>query len=230
MNESRHKNPETSSTLLRDLRDTGDAARWAAFERAYRPFVYRILVGIGRTHPGLLPDMFEDVMQETLIALMKKFPDFEYDRDAGTFRGYLRGIVGNKAMAVAERRWRRGMVVFNSDVLAAVEEHPENNGNDAVAERLDMAREIWRLLMRRTFDGRKYTRQSQEIFYKLISGKNTAGELAQQYGMERNAVYQLKNRVLKDIKAGMKAVEHGSGDLLNLLETLLREEAENGKC
>ena len=220
----------TSSTLLRSLRDTGDAARWAYFEKTYSHFIKSILYGLLGRYGSLQPEMFEDVMQETMIALMKQFPTFEYDRNKGTFRGYLYGIVVNKVKTLLRKHAKDRKLQISSEVTdIALERQSMESDADAVAERLEITHEIWVLLLRRVFDGSRYTCQSQEVFTALVSGTYSVDELAQKYGMKPNAIYQLRSRVMRDIKAIIKSIEYSSGDLLDLLESMLNEERENEK-
>lgn len=230
MSEKKHDDMKTSSTLLRDLRSTGDEIRWTIFERTYRPLMRSMLHKMQRTLPGLNKSYFDDIIQETLVFLMKKFPTFTYDRSRGSFRGFLRGVLENKARKEMDKYWRNGRVEYNSEKADSAGLNLEAGKEaDASAEQSELTCELWKLLLRRVFDGRKYTPRSQEIFKRLVSGVSPS-ELAGQYSMSENAIYQLKNRVFRDIRNMIRRnMTNDCEDMLDLAEKMLKEEVDNEK-
>ena len=80
--------------------------------------------------------------------------------------------------------------------------------------------------LRRAFEEGRYTAQSQEIFTALVSGTYSVDELALQYDMKPNAIYQLKSRVTRDVAKRIESYKkkYGSDDLLDLWENMLNEE------
>ena len=85
--------PETSTTILRDLAQDSQHARWGEFVARYRPMMEAFM---RERFPSVDAD---DVIQETLIALIKAFPVYHYSpEEKGHFRNYLTGILRNKAL------------------------------------------------------------------------------------------------------------------------------------
>ena len=64
--------PETSTTLLRDLAQDSQHARWAEFVERYRPMMEAFM---RERFPTVEAD---DVIQETLIALIETLPVYHY--------------------------------------------------------------------------------------------------------------------------------------------------------
>ena len=64
--------PTTSTTLLRDLAQDSQHARWGEFVARYRPMMEAYM---RERFPSLEAD---DVIQETLIELIKVFPIYHY--------------------------------------------------------------------------------------------------------------------------------------------------------
>lgn len=91
--------PRTSITLLTDLAADAANARWSEFVRHYDGLMRAFL----REHyPSAEED---DVLQETLLALMKALPDYHYTPDEhGYFHDYLLGILKHKATDQLRRR------------------------------------------------------------------------------------------------------------------------------
>ena len=87
------KIPTTSTTLLRDLAQDSQHARWGEFVARYRPMMEAFM---RERFPSLDAD---DVIQETLIAVWAALPSYRYAPDErGHFHNYLTGILRNKAL------------------------------------------------------------------------------------------------------------------------------------
>ena len=85
--------PATSTTLLRDLANDSQHARWSEFVTRYRPMMEAFM---RERFPSLDAD---DVIQETLIAVWVALPSYRYAPDEkGCFHNYLTGILRNKAL------------------------------------------------------------------------------------------------------------------------------------
>ena len=96
--------PTTSKTLLRDLGADARSPRWAEFISRYRPMMESFLAA---RYPSLAPDA-DDLVQETLVALLRALPDYRYvPGEQGSFHNYLTGILRNKAASLLRRRGRR---------------------------------------------------------------------------------------------------------------------------
>ena len=63
----------------------------------------------------------------------------------------------------------------------------------------------------------------RSIFLRLASGQSTVRGLAAEFGLEENAIYQLKKRVLTRFEAKAAALRAGGADLADLLEKLAAE-------
>ena len=85
--------PTTSTTLLRDLANDSQHARWSEFVTRYRPMMEAFM---RERFPSLDAD---DVIQETLIAVWAALPSYRYvPEEKGYFHNYLTGILRNKAL------------------------------------------------------------------------------------------------------------------------------------
>jgi RNA polymerase sigma factor (sigma-70 family) len=74
----------TRSSLLVRLRNLADEAGWQEFFDTYWQLIYGVALKAGLTAAEA-----EDVVQETLIAVAKKMPGFEYVGRRDSFRGWL---------------------------------------------------------------------------------------------------------------------------------------------
>ena len=98
--------PVTSQTLLRDIAGDSQSVRWSEFVGRYRPMMEAY---VHEYFPYLETD---DLVQETLIALVEKLPTYKYNpKETGHFRNYLTGILKRKALRVCSQDKRRGEVM-----------------------------------------------------------------------------------------------------------------------
>ncbi len=230
--DNRFSGPTTSMGLLRDLGGEAESARWTEFVRLYDPLFRYWLAGMRKTHPSLSQMLDDDIVQETLVFMMKAFPKFKYDPERGHFRGFLYQCLRNKALKVMEsyRLLRGGKVLFDSDMaetLSAQTAEPENSSSALGFDGIH--REIWDILLKRVFSSGKFSKQSQTVFKLVVEGEMPTEEIGARYGLKANAVYQLKTRVLKAMKRHLESVRRESDDLVELLDALLAEEIENGR-
>lgn len=66
------------------LRHWDDHDSWREFFNTYGQLVYAVAI-----KSGLTPSEAEDVVQETVIYVAKKMPDFRYNPAGGSFKGWL---------------------------------------------------------------------------------------------------------------------------------------------
>lgn len=78
----------TRRSLLDRLKDAGDHASWEDFHRTYRG----LLLGVAR-RAGLNDHEAEEAVQDTLIAVAKRLPEFRYEPGKDSFKGWLLRIV-----------------------------------------------------------------------------------------------------------------------------------------
>ena len=74
----------TRASLLHALKDPDNHARWDEFHRTYRG----LLVGVAR-RSGLNEHEAEEAVQDTLLAVSQKMPEFRYDPAKDSFKGWL---------------------------------------------------------------------------------------------------------------------------------------------
>jgi len=114
----------TRASLLNRLKDAGDDTSWQEFHRTYRG----LLVGVAR-RAGLNEHEALEAVQDTLIAVAKKMPEFRYEPGKDSFKGWLLRIVRWK---IVDQVRRRGQA---AESVAAEEQA-------SVAERLALTEDL----------------------------------------------------------------------------------------
>src|SRR5690349_9984870 len=92
---------DTNETLLERVRKTDAHEAWKLFYEQY----WAVILGYARKL-GLNPHQAEEVLQETMVTLMRQLPEFQYDRSRGKFRNFLLTIVHRKSLAALRRTKR----------------------------------------------------------------------------------------------------------------------------
>jgi len=74
----------TRWSLLDRLKDWDDQESWREFFVTYRHLIFGVAIKAGLTEAEA-----EDVVQETVISVAKKMPEFKANPEAGSFKGFL---------------------------------------------------------------------------------------------------------------------------------------------
>lgn len=184
--------PTTSTTLLRDI--SGDAlhARWGEFVVRYRPMMEAFL---REYFPHLDAD---DIIQETLIALVEKLPQYKYvPKETGYFHNYLTGILKRKALRVCARDKRRG------EVMEDFKNTPSVNASDTDAAREEQRwrESIYEIALEQVLADDSIQSRTKQIFLRTAVDGERPEDVAESFGIKRNAVDQAKNRIVEKIRA-----------------------------
>jgi len=77
----------TRASLLKRLRDWDDHESWQQFFNTYWKLIYSVA-----RKSGLADADCQDIVQETIIYVAKKMPDFRYDSSMGSFKAWLMNL------------------------------------------------------------------------------------------------------------------------------------------
>lgn len=222
--------PETSSTMLRDLANGADSVRWTEFVDLYTPVLaYWLQCLRNGPLPSLSPDMFDDIIQETMVSLMKLFPQRRYDRDRARFRTLLQTILRKRALDCLEDSGNARLRFMPDEEMRFVREErsvPGFDGNENDEESRQLRSELSRLIVDRVFRKSNFSGRSKAIFMRLAAGESVA-VLSEEYGVDRNAIYQIKNRVVAKLTEKARELQRESGDILDMICALEREGESN---
>src|SRR6185369_1552791 len=103
----------TRRTLLSRLRNLGDDASWRVFFDTYWRLIYNVARKAG------LPDSdAQDVVQDTVIAVARKMPEFRYDPSKGSFKQWLLLITRRRIHDHLRRLYRSAPVATPAQAQA----------------------------------------------------------------------------------------------------------------
>ena len=173
------------------------------FHARYQPMMQAYL---RRNFPSLDAD---DIIQETFISLVKLLPDYKYDpKENGHFHNYLTGILRRRALKAKERVARRTEVMEDygkesSGGLGDMEEK-EKSWRESLYEIA-----LNQLLADRTVQGR-----TKQVFVRTVINREKPEAVAAAFRIERNAVDQIKSRMMDKLRKLIVALE--KADTANL--------------
>lgn len=179
--------PATKISLIETISNCPDSARWTEFCRIYEQPMRAYLA----THfPTIEAD---DVIQETLVALMKALPNYRYDPDRkGHFRNYLIGIIRHKAVSEIRRRQAEA---DNIDAYAKNRvEHFHDDEDDANSD--SMRKAIFEAAVTQLMADDSISSATREIFRHVVLMHEKPAQVAAEFGTTRNNVDQIKNRMI----------------------------------
>ena len=188
----------TRQSLLSRLKDWNDQESWKVFFNTYWKLIYNAAM-----KAGLSDAEAQDVVQETIIAVLKSMPNFEYDIKKGSFKGWLLRLTSWRIADQLRKRQlgieyqkrepdtstRTGTVERLPDPLslkleASWDEEWERNLVDAAIERV-----------KRKVDPKQY-----QLFDLYVFKKWSVTKVARTLKVNPGKVYLIKHRINNLIK------------------------------
>ena len=196
--------PETSTTLLRDLAQETPSARWGEFVRRYRPMMEAFL---RERFPSVDAD---DVMQETLVALRNAMPSYRYvPGENGHFRNYLTGILRHRAIRAVEAEKCR-------DSVKELLRRDAPQATDAAAdEENEWKRSLMEIALQQLLSDESVHALTREVFRRVAVNGEKPEAVGLSLGISRNAVDQMKSRMMAKLKRLVKALGDADGQVEN---------------
>ena len=195
--------PKTSVSLLEALSGDASSVRWTEFYNKYEGPMRAFL----QAHfPTVEAD---DVIQETLIALVKCLPNYRYVPDEhGYFHNYLMGIVKHKALDIVRRQTARS--VIRSQLEKEEQERMKRfqEPRDEAEEEADWQNAVKEAALEQLLADDSISLATREVFRHVALMHEPPMKVASQFGITRNNVDQIKARLiarLKDLIADMTA-------------------------
>lgn len=189
--------PSTRPSLLVRIRDLEDQEAWSQFVDIYAPVVYAFA-----KKRGLQEADASDLAQEVLRAVAASASRFNYDPNAGSFRGWLFTVARNKLHDFVAARSRQCQGSGDAGVQAILNEQ-EAPGEESLWEE-----EYQQQLLHWAADRVRgsFEESSWRAFWlQAVDGKS-GKEAADTLSMTLAAVYMAKSRVLASLKAEIQQI------------------------
>jgi RNA polymerase sigma-70 factor (ECF subfamily) len=176
---------------LERLRRPGDDDAWARFVRLYTPLLFH-----WAGQAGVAPDETHDLVQDVLLTLVQKLPEFQYDQSK-SFRGWLRTVTLNKWRECCRRAAQRGKDAgMDLDAVAA----PADEAFWEREYRQHLANRALQLIQN------DFEENTWKVFWRHVVEEQPVNQVAADLDISTKAVYLAKARVLRRLRqelAGM---------------------------
>jgi RNA polymerase sigma factor (sigma-70 family) len=189
---------QTRATLLHRIIKERDEKSWDEFVLYYKDFIYLICCKMNLNHHDA-----NDIVQQVLVKLWKKFPDFEYD-ETKRFRSWLCRIIQNTAIDFFRKV---------SSVNKLKENFKAEKWTAELPEIEDIADREWNdYLTTKALENIKphFSEKSIEIFLKLARGIK-AKELEKEYDLQPDVVYVYRKRIRDKLKDELRRIKQDLG-------------------
>jgi RNA polymerase sigma factor (sigma-70 family) len=195
----------TRRTLLSRLRDLEDGESWRTFFNLY----WRLLYNVAR-RSGLAESDAQEIVQETVIAVARKMPEFRYNPECGTFRQWLLRITRRRIIDHLRRVYREpARADLAPELLDAIDEHA-----GAITDRSAGAIEaVWdEEWQRATFEAAlarvrtAVNPQHFQVFDYCVLKEWPAAKVAATLGLNAAQVYLAKHRVGQAMKRAVRQI------------------------
>jgi RNA polymerase sigma-70 factor (ECF subfamily) len=180
----------TSESLLDRLKVDNAHEAWREFYRMYWRVILRYAQRL-----GLDEHQSKDVLQETMVTLMRLLPEFAYNRRIGRFRNFLLTVVHRKTLAVlraAQRRPEDPWTDENGDERVRWSSEPPGD--------LEWQRACFDEALRKLREDPAISAGTRSIFEAYVLEEQPAADVAAAFGVKENAVYQIRNRMMRRLQ------------------------------
>ena len=213
------RTPTTRKSLLDDLAQNPDSERLDEFARLYEPVMRRYAMRAqARLRNGLSEADRDDLVQEAFISVRRALAQFRYDPSKGKFRNYLSLTIRNLAWRF--QRKSASTRLADSETLATLADSRDGSQSDAETRELMLS--VWSVAYALVVAKRGFTPNTLAIFRSHVLEDNPVDPVAAEFKVKANAVYQIKDRILRAVRAEIASAQPPGGGLVELHEELLR--------
>lgn len=185
----------TRATLLHRITKERDEKTWDEFVHYYKDFIYLICCKMNLNHHDA-----NDIVQQVLLKLWKKFPDFDYD-ETKRFRSWLCRIIQNTSIDFFRKVASRNKLKDN---------FKEESWTSNLPEIEAIANSEWNdYLTTKALENVKqhFSEKSIEIFLRMAAGEK-AKDLEVEYGLQPDVVYVYRKRIRTKLKDELRRLQN----------------------
>jgi RNA polymerase sigma-70 factor (ECF subfamily) len=169
---------ETSLSLLQRLANNADSQAWGEFCRLYEP-----LLRVWLDRYGIQACDADDLVQDTLLALVADIQRFQHPGHAGAFRGWIRSILVNRLRTYWRKRRNTPAVPGTSDFWARLDELEDPNSSLSHLWNTEHDRHVLGQLLERVAP--QFAESTYGMFRRYVLENVNAPQVAAEWGGNR---------------------------------------------
>ena len=190
----------TRKSLLSRLRDPENEDSWRVFFDTYGKLIYGAAV-----RAGLTSSEAQDVVQDTVLCVAKKIPEFKYDPEAGSFKGWLLQLTRWRIVDQFRKRKSLETSLAREERMAEAEKAGDQN---------DVLESYWeqeweRYILDAALDRvrKKVDPKHFQIFDEYVLKERPVLEVRNRLRVSATQVYLIKHRVGNLVKKELEELK-----------------------
>jgi RNA polymerase sigma-70 factor (ECF subfamily) len=188
----------TRSTLLVRIRNPDDHASWVEFVDLYMPLLHAYAYKLGFQDADSA-----DAAQETLLRVAQAISTENYQREKGTFRGWLFTIHRNTLRLLATKSKRQPAGTGDTDMVRLLQEQPDREQLDLWDTEYRTRLFHWAAQKTKPW----FQATTWDAFWRTSVENQSVTTVANDLGLSVGAVYIARSRVLSKIREEIQIAE-----------------------
>jgi RNA polymerase sigma factor (sigma-70 family) len=188
----------TDWSAIRRLVQPEDVPAWNEFYARYGPLIRGFAL-----KTGLAPDEADDVVQDTVVSMVKQFPRFRFDPAAGSFKSWLLQLAHWRILNQRKKRLRFDRADLGPGAGSLLESATTPTEERVPDPAGDALRAIWDAEWEQAVIGLALARlrrqeplRHYQVFYLNVIKGQSPSEVARALGTSIPQVYLVKHRLL----------------------------------
>jgi RNA polymerase sigma-70 factor (ECF subfamily) len=184
---------DTSGSFLDSLRDASDEGAWSRLVDLYSPLIRGWL-----TRRGTAAGDVEDVSQEVLAVVVRRFPEFRRQPQTGAFRAWLRTITVNCLRDHWRRNNKQPTAVGGTDFGVIVQQLEDPHSDLSGLWDREHDEHVTQFLLKQIRPD--FAEKTWNAFQRFAIDGLSADEVANELQTTANAVFIAKSRVMAALR------------------------------
>ena len=196
---------ETRSSLINRLKATINGESWEAFFNTYWELIFNVA-----RRAGLSDADAQDVVQETILKVHKSLDRFQYDRNRGSFKGWLHSVTRSRLAEHFKKQQKR--IPLNQPFDDSTEDLTAEISDPKGMELERIWDEEWQKNLIHTAltrIKRKVSSKQFQVFKCYCIDEWTVSEICKALNVNAAQVYMAKQRVGKLFKQELEKSQEG---------------------
>lgn len=192
---------QTRESLLIRLKKAGDGEAWREFYEIYGRLIFGYSLHFALSHAEA-----EDIVQEVCIKVFRQIDRFDYSPQRGRFRGWLKTITRNAVVDYLRRRQTR-QKTSKAYRKQLEQEIGDARSRDDEIWRLEWEKAVFEAALERVRE--RVDENTLYVFSRYVLDDQSAADVAEETTLDANAIYAVKNRVMKYIREEVAIILEG---------------------
>lgn len=196
-----HTHLHTRNTLIKRAKSQQDDAAWRELVDLYKPYIYVVIRSM-----EVPADDADDLLQQTLIAIWKSLPDYQYNPEQAKFRTWLNKVTRNQVLSHFRKKQshKHKLEKFVDQGHAQTDDSEQSDIHEA------MFSKEWELFLSnaamRNIE-QYFSANALAAFKLFLEGKDST-QISQELEVNRDSVYKYISRIKAKLTEEIAHLKH----------------------